>query len=171
MPCWRLQQPDGATEQRRVQPLPRRRLLLHRLHRAHQLQQGHLRRVGAEPAVRRLPRGKVPVVLGWHRVHGLRCVPHSFTHPSSIARRSAPFRASQGRATTPQIHSAASLARLASFALLARLWACAARWLIAQRMGVARGPMVIACARWGTTWMRRAACPATRWARIAQRSG
>ena len=41
VPCWRVQQPDGAAEQRRVQPLPRRRLLLCRLHRGNQLQQGH----------------------------------------------------------------------------------------------------------------------------------
>ena len=76
-------------------------------------------------------------------------------------------RASQGRATTLQTPSAASLARSASFALLAQRWACAARWLKAQRMGVARGPTVIACARWATTWMRTAVCPAVRWAQIA----
>ena len=69
-------------------------------------------------------------------------------------------RASQGRATTLQTPSAASLARLVSSALLARPWACAARFLKAQRMGVARGPRVIACARWATTWTRRAVCPA-----------
>ena len=76
-------------------------------------------------------------------------------------------RASQGRATTLQTPSAASLARSVSFALLARRWACAARWLKAQRTGVARGPRVTACARWATTWTRTAACPAVRWARIA----
>ena len=77
-------------------------------------------------------------------------------------------RASQARATTLQTPSAASLARSASFALLARRWACAARWRTAQRMGVARGRRVIASARWATTWTRRrAACPAMRWARIA----
>ena len=76
-------------------------------------------------------------------------------------------RASQGRATTLQTPSAASLARLVSFALLARPWACAARFLKAQRMGVVRGPRVIACARWATTWTRRAACPAMQWAQIA----
>ena len=72
-------------------------------------------------------------------------------------------RASQGRATTLQTPSAASLARSVSFVLLARRWACAARWLKAQRTGVARGPRVIACARWATTWTKTAACPAVRW--------
>ena len=76
-------------------------------------------------------------------------------------------RASQGRATTLQTPSAVSLVRSVSFVLLARRWACVARWLKAQRMGVARGLKVIACARWATTWMRTAACPAVWWAQIA----
>ena len=98
---------------------------------------------------------------------------HAPFHPPVIHRTSLTLsRASaQGQATTLQIRSAANLARSASFALLARLWAYAVRWLIAQRTGVARGPTLIACARWGTTWTRRAACLAIRWAQIAQRSG
>ena len=91
-----------------------------------------------------------------------------FTHPRMNHTSLTRARASQARATTLQTPSAASLARSASFALLARRWACAARWRTAQRMGVARGRRVIASARWATTWTRRrAACPAMRWARIA----